>query len=179
MTIRAGRAWKLLDGINRALIVAAELVVVALTVLVSATVVLRYGFGRGTGWSTEVSSYMLFAITLLAAPAILRADAHIKLDLLSHVVSTRTRERLWRITSVIGLVLCATIFAYSINYTATLFERGDQVTRVLSFPKWIFMAPIAVSFLLLALVFIRQFREGEPSDSDGPGRTTENVPTPE
>lgn len=146
----------------------AGVTVALLSLLITVTVVLRYFFGVGTGWSTEVSTYMLFVIALCAAPRVQLLHKHIRVDLLVPRLSRAVRSPLRRVTDVIGLLLCVAIAGYGGSYTLTLYERGDAVARVLSVPKWPFMALITFSFGLLAVVFLAQLRsrgEGEePAD---------------
>lgn len=162
--------WKYLTTLTTAMAVVAGVTLVLLSLLVTVTVVLRYGFGIGTGWSTEISTYMLFVIALSAAPQIQIANKHIALDLIVPRLRQSTQIRLRRVTSAIGALISVAIVAYGTNYTATLFERGDAVARVLSVPKWIFMAYIAFSFAVLSLVFVVQafggFSKGHDHEFD-------------
>ncbi len=158
--------WNPLTVLTKSMAFIAGLTVVALSLLVTVTVVLRYGMGIGTGWSTEVSTYMLFVIALSAAPQIQVANKHITLDLIVPRLGQSTQQRLRRLSSAVGAFICVTIVAYSVNYTATLYERGDAVARVLSVPKWVFMAYIGFSFAVMSLVFMVQLVRGVSATDD-------------
>lgn len=156
--------WNPLTVLTRSMAFIAGLTVVLLSLLVTVTVVMRYVFGVGTGWSTEVTTYMLFFIALSAAPQIQIANKHIALDLIVPRLGQSNQQRLRRLSSAVCALISIGIVAYSANYTATLFERGDTVARVLSFPKWIFMAYIAFSFTVMSLVFMVQLFRGVSTD---------------
>lgn len=133
----------------------AGLLTVVLMALISFAVLSRYGLGRGVGWSTEVAAYLLFAITCLAAPWILRSNDHVRIDLLWHSFGEVGTRRLYLITSIAGFLICAGAALYAGHLAIDLHQRGVRVVRVMAIERWIFIALLFFSLILLAIEFVR------------------------
>src|SRR2546423_14237679 len=83
---RASRAFgRLLEG----LMLVASAMVLVMTLLIGADVGLRNAARGGIAWSNEASEYMLYLITLLSAPWLLRQGKHIRIDILLRALPPR------------------------------------------------------------------------------------------
>ena len=71
--------------------VLAMFILVGLVVCVSMEVVMRYFAGSPTRWVNEFSEYALLWLAFLAAPWILREDAHVKVEMLTETLSPAWR----------------------------------------------------------------------------------------
>ena len=67
--------------------------VVAMMVLTTADVVARYVFNSPTMWADEMASYLLIAIVFLGLAQNLRTDGHIRIDVITNLLSLRARAR--------------------------------------------------------------------------------------
>ena len=76
---------RLLDG----MMLVACLLLLVMTLLIGADVGLRNARLGGVPWSNEVSEYILYLVTLLAAPWLLRAGQHIRVDILLQALPPR------------------------------------------------------------------------------------------
>ena len=63
------------------------------------------GLPRGVAWSNEVSELLLYAITLLAAPWLLREGRHIRVDIVLRALPKRAAYACEWIADVLGLVV--------------------------------------------------------------------------
>ena len=71
-----------------ALMVVAALLVLGMTLMIGGDVASRnIGYG-GIAWSNEVSEYILYLVTLLSAPWLLRRGQHIRVDILLPVLGS-------------------------------------------------------------------------------------------
>jgi TRAP-type C4-dicarboxylate transport system permease small subunit len=98
---------RVLDG----LMLIACLLLLGMTLLIGADVVTRnLGLG-GIAWSGEVSEDILYLLTLLAAPWLLRQGQHIRVDILLRALPARTGWLLEWVGDVVGLA-CSLYFIW-------------------------------------------------------------------
>ena len=93
--------------------------VLAMALLTTTVVVLRYGFNIGSIMAQEGVTYMHACLFMLGAAYALKSGAHVRVDIFYRNFSPRTRA--W-VNSVGGIVflmpLCAFIFFSSWNYVS-------------------------------------------------------------
>ncbi len=132
---------------------AAGLALAALALGITADVVLRnLGLANMT-WLLEVSEYLLFISTFLAAPWVLRENAHVSVDLLLSGLKPALRRPLDMLANLLGLGICATLTWYALRVTRDGIERGDMIFKELVVPEWPFLAVVAVTGALLVAEF--------------------------
>lgn len=149
--IRLANAFgRLLDG----LIVAAALILLATVVLVSADIFLRNVSGGSINWANEVSEYALYFMTLLAAPWLLRQGRHVRLDLVLTLVPQRIAWRMEFVADVLGFFVCLVLVRYGSIITLDSWRAGSITIKNLVFPEWWLLAPLPITFFLLAVEFV-------------------------
>ncbi len=123
-----------LDSLLKMLKVVTCLILVFITVSVCIEVVLRYFFHKPQVWVIELSEYGLLYITFLAAAWVLRADGHIKVDLVVERLGETTRAFL----SIVHFLLIAgvslVLFWYGIRVTWSYFSKGIYNPTILEVP---------------------------------------------
>lgn len=67
----------------------AAICIVLMALLVTVTVVSRFFFGNPMTALFEFSEYSILAITMLAAPLLVRTDTHIKMDLITEFLGKK------------------------------------------------------------------------------------------
>lgn len=148
----SGIYLRLLD----AMAIAAALILLAMVILVTSDVLLR-NVGGGFIWANEVSEYALYAITLLTAPWLLRRGQHIRLDLVLVMVPTRVAWLMEAFSDMIGLATCLVLMRYGAAMAYESWTLNSVTIKNLYFPEWWLLAPLPVTFLLLAVEFIFRF----------------------
>jgi TRAP-type C4-dicarboxylate transport system permease small subunit len=124
-----------------------------LAVLITIDVTIR-NLGVGNfPWLLEVSEYVLFAATFLAAPWVLRENAHVRVDLLLTALPRTAGRLLAGLADVLGLVISAVLTWYALRVTADALERGDLIYKELVVPEWPFFVVVVVSGCLLIAEF--------------------------
>lgn len=123
---------------------------------VTADVAVRYFAGGTIRWMLEVSEYVLFAMTFLGAPAVLRAGAHTAVDVLVDRLPIKGQRVFAVATDCIGLATSAGLAWYGYRATAESWRAGTLVFKQVTFPEWWLFALIAFCGLLLVVEFIRQ-----------------------
>ena len=91
-----------LDNLTRGLALVAGGLLCGLTGLVCLDVAARYFTWFAMPWSLDVAEYLLYAITFLAAPWVLRTGGHIKVDLVVERLPAGGRRRTARVAAVVG-----------------------------------------------------------------------------
>src|SRR5262245_14343845 len=89
-----------------ALVFAACLLLLLMTVMIGADVVSRNIGGGGVAISNEASEDILYLMTLLVAPWLLRQGQHIRVDIILRTLPVRVACLLWSAGAIIGLLSC-------------------------------------------------------------------------
>jgi TRAP-type C4-dicarboxylate transport system permease small subunit len=137
-----------------AMLGAACLLLLALTLLIGADVLLRNLGAGGIPPSNELSEDALYLITLLAAPGLLRQGRHIRVDIVLRLLPAQLGWALEWISDIIGLVCCFYFVWYGARATLDSFASGSLSIKTLILPEWWLLAPMPIAFALLALEFI-------------------------
>lgn len=136
--------------------IVAALLFGGMALLVCADVLMR-NMGMGSlQWSVEVTEYMIMSATFIAAPWLLYAGDHIRIDILVKAASEQNRHRLEIMTDLLGLVICAVLAWVSIGVTLDAAQQGGMVFKVLIFPEWWLNVPMVFSFCALTIEFARR-----------------------
>src|SRR5688572_32637383 len=122
-------AGRLLDVVIDAFALVAVLILVALVACIGLEVVMRYFFGQPTRWVNEFSEYALLWLAFLAAPWVLREDAHVKVEMLTEALSPRWRFRFHVATSVAGAAICALFFWVTTGYVMEIRASGELLFK--------------------------------------------------
>jgi len=123
----------------------------------------------GIAWANEVSEAMLYLITMLTAPWLLRQGQHIRVDIVLRAVPPRLGWYFEWSSDALGLVCCLAISWYGVRATLASFSAGSLSVKTLITPEWWMLAPLPVAFLLLAIEMgfrMRRLRLGERAPRD-------------
>jgi TRAP-type C4-dicarboxylate transport system permease small subunit len=130
------------------------LLLLAMTLLIGADVASRNtGFG-GIPWSNEVSEDILYLLTLLAAPWLLRQGQHIRVDILLRALPPRVGWAMEWAGDLLGLCCSLYFVWYGLNVLLASYQAGAVTIKTLVLPEWWLLAPLPVAFLLLAIEFL-------------------------
>jgi TRAP-type transport system small permease protein len=145
---------RLLDG----MLVAACLVLLAITFLIGFDVLLRNLGADGIAASNELSEDGLYLITMLAAPGLLRRGQHIRVDIVLRMIPAKLGWAMEWLGDVTGF-LCSLFFIwYGACATAASYFAGSLSIKTLIFPEWWILLPMPICFLLVAVEFVFRMR---------------------
>ena len=156
-----------------ALAIAASLVLLAMMLVICGDVLLRNvaipGLPNGIAWSNEISELMLYLLTMLAAPWLLREGRHIRVDIILRVLPPRWAYGCEWISDVLGFACCLWMVWFGAAAASRSFASHALSIKTLVMPEWWFMAPLPVCFALLAIEFVFRMRrladaEAKPRD---------------
>ncbi|HEX9627033.1 MAG TPA: TRAP transporter small permease subunit [Acidiferrobacterales bacterium] len=125
----------------------------ALVLLVSYDVGMRYLFNRGSVGLQELEWHLFALLFLLGAAYALRHDAHVRVDVLHHRMSREQRALVDLIGGLIVLLpVCALIVYSSWPFVHNAFVYGEGSPDPGGLPhRFLLKAAIPAGFLLLAL----------------------------
>lgn len=157
--LRAERAF---GALIEALAVVASLLLLAMMLIICGDVLLRNvaipGLPSGIAWSNEISELMLYLLTLLAAPWLLRGGRHIRVDIILRVLPLRLAYACEWIADVLGLGCCLWMVWYGTAVATKSLADHSLSIKTLVMPEWWFMAPLPFCFALLAIEFVFRMR---------------------
>jgi TRAP-type C4-dicarboxylate transport system permease small subunit len=122
--------------------------VVAMTVLVLAQVVLRYGFSIPLPWVEEATILMMIWLTFAGTAAALRRGAHVAATMLVDRLSPRLQWLFAKLALAAVLAFCL-VLAW--QGWALMQSVGGQRTAALALPMWVAYAIIPLGSLLTAI----------------------------
>jgi TRAP-type C4-dicarboxylate transport system permease small subunit len=106
---------------------------------------------QGLSWSNEVSEAMLYLITVLAAPWLLRQGQHIRVDIVLRAIPKKLGWICEWICDILALACCIAMTVYSGKATLASYQAGSLSIKTLVTPEWWLLAPLPLCFFLLAI----------------------------
>jgi TRAP-type C4-dicarboxylate transport system permease small subunit len=137
-----------------ALVVAACILLLLMTVMIGADVVSRNLGGGGVPVSNELSEDILYLMTLLVAPWLLRQGQHIRVDIVLRALPVRAAWLLEWFGDIVGFFCCLYFVWYGCLITISSYNAGSINIKTLVTPEWWTLAPLPLGFALLAIEFI-------------------------
>ena len=136
--------------------------VLGMTLMICADVLLRnvriVPGVAGLAWSNEISEGMLYLLTMLTAPWLLRRGQHIRVDILLRAVPNRVGWIFEWITDTVGLACCLIIAFYGARAALASYKAGSMSIKTLITPEWWLLSVLPVAFLALSLEMLFRMR---------------------
>jgi TRAP-type transport system small permease protein len=149
---------KLLEGF--ALVACA--LVFGMTLMICADVLLRNvrivpGLA-GLEWSNEISEAMLYLLTMLTAPWLLRRGQHIRVDIILRAVPKQVGWMFEWVVDLLGLGCSALIAYYGARAALASFNAGSVSIKTLVTPEWWLLSVLPVAFLAVSIEMLFRMR---------------------
>jgi TRAP-type transport system small permease protein len=136
-----------------ALLLLACLLLLIMTLLIGADVLLRnIGLG-GIAPSNEISEDIIYLLTLLAAPGLLRQGQHIRVDIVLRALPAKVGWLLEWLSDILGVICCLYFVWYGWQVVEASFNSGALSIKTLIMPEWWLLAPMPLTFVLLGVEF--------------------------
>lgn len=113
---------------------------------------------QGLPWSNEVSESILYLITLLAAPWLLRQGQHIRVDIVLRGLPPKTAWYCEWVSDCLALACCVTMTYYGLASTLASYRAGNMTIKTLITPEWWLLSVLPVAFLLLSVELLLRMR---------------------
>jgi TRAP-type C4-dicarboxylate transport system permease small subunit len=145
-----------------ALVLLACLLLLVMVASITLDVLLRNvaiaGLPRGFEAANDVSEYSLYLCTLLAAPWLLRAGQHIRVDILLRAIPARLAWICEWVSDAMALAACITVAWMGSVMAARSYASGAIQIRSIVVPEWWVLVPLPIAFALLAIEFVFRMR---------------------
>jgi TRAP-type C4-dicarboxylate transport system permease small subunit len=122
--------------------------------LIGADVATRNAGLGGIPWSNEVSEDILYLLTLLSAPWLLRQGQHIRVDILLRALPPRVGWLLEWAGDVLGIACSLYFVWYGLTVLLASYQAGAVTIKTLVLPEWWLLVPLPIAFALLAIEFV-------------------------
>lgn len=131
-------------------------VILAVTLLVSAETVLRYFWNISFAGTNELTEYALLWLTLAGATWVLRQDMHLRIDVLSLFLNNRQKIRLEMLCNIVCIIVVLLVFFFGFREVMVEYVARGYMYSVLELPKALVMAIIPIGFFMLAYEFAKR-----------------------
>jgi TRAP-type C4-dicarboxylate transport system permease small subunit len=149
------------DRLVEALALVAGALLCALVAVVCLDVAARTFKLFATPWALDVSEYLLYAITFLGAPWVLRENGHIAIELVVERLPARGRAAARFASDGLGALVCAVLLYYACRVFWRSYSSGNLVYETFVFPEWYLYCLAPPVFLVLLAQFAgRLWRRG-------------------
>jgi len=145
-----------LDGLVNLLALLAGAMLCALVVLICMDVTARTLRLFPTPWTLDIAEYLLYGITFLGAPWVLREEGHIAIEIAVERLPPGPRALLRRIVDGFGALVCAVLCYYALRTFWRSYSAGNLVQETFVFPEWYLYVIAPPTFLILLLLFLRR-----------------------
>ena len=137
-----------------AMLVIACVLLLLMTLLIGSDVLLRNIGTGGIPPSNELSEYIIYLVTLLTAPSLLRQGQHIRVDIILRVLPHRIGWLLEWLGDLIGIVCCLYFVWYGVRIVSASYASGAISIKTLVLPEWWILVPVPLAFALLTIEFV-------------------------
>jgi len=142
--------------VTDAMAAVAGVCLVAIVFIICVDVGMRHFLNRPQVWTVEICEYLLFAITFLGAPWLLRVGGHVNVDIVTEHLPKKTRDVLNVFSCSVGAFVCAILTYFGVVTAIDCFQSGVIEVRTLDVPKYYFMILLSIGYVLLFGEFCRQ-----------------------
>ena len=112
----------------------------------------------GLEWANEISEAMLYLVTMLTAPWLLRRGQHIRVDIVLRAVPKRVGWIFEWGVDALGLACCLAIAYYGARAALASFKAGSVSIKTLVTPEWWLLSVLPVAFLALSIEMLFRMR---------------------
>ena len=139
----------------------AGLLMVAMMTTIFIDVVLRNLGYQSSAHFFTFAEYALLAVPCLGAPWLVREKGHIYVEMFLTALPPRARPVAIQTIGVVCIVVCAVLGWYGSEITFNDFVHAERDVRSFDMPRWIVVGFIPLSFIMMAIEFLRFFVRGE------------------
>ena len=146
---------RIYNSVRDGLAVISGVLVVAMVLYVSASVVLRHT-SYPMGWSLEVAEYSLIILTFFSAGWVLKIGGHTRIDIFLELIKNpRTRSFVDGIIYAITAAICLFLLVVSVVLTCETCLSGTLQVKIYTFPKWMLCAIPSIGFFFLVIESVK------------------------
>ena len=115
-------------------------------------------------WVLEVSEYVLYGATFLAAPWVLSENAHVRVDVLVSQLPIALNRYLDVLINGIGVLVSAILVYFGALASWDAYRLGSLIFKELILPEWWLLLIMPIAGLLLTVEFICRLKLRPPGN---------------
>jgi C4-dicarboxylate transporter DctQ subunit len=148
----AASVLKIWDRVEQAL---AGMLGIAALALALWQVASRYFFPQNSiSYAEEAIVYLVIWAIMIVSSQLVRADGHVRPDLVLNVVPAGVKRWLEAFNSVAAIVFCAALAWYGWQVVGTAVQIDEHSASDLQFPMWMYYAALPAGGLLMSLRYL-------------------------
>lgn len=153
----------LLDTLHRAIVIAASIVLLIASAILTYSVAVRHFLLVPTDWQEEASVFLIIGVTFLSAAWVQRERGHVAIEALANVLPPRiNRVRLWFV-DLVSVLFCAFFAWKSWTLLHEAVVEGHVSSSSWAPPLWIPYAAMSIGMTLLTLQILVQLIRPRPA----------------
>jgi C4-dicarboxylate transporter, DctQ subunit len=143
------------DALVYGMALVAAFLMVAMMVTITLDVVLRNLGYQSSAHFFTFTEYALLIVPCLGAPWLAREKGHIYVEILLMSMPKRVRAAMTLGIGLVCIVVCLTVAWYGFQVTLNDYLQNEKDVRSLDMPRWMVVGFIPLSFLMMAMEFVR------------------------
>lgn len=142
---------KVCNVIDRTLKYIVAVLTVTMVICITWQIICRFILEISNNWTEEIARYSSTTVIFLSAVVLLRAKAHIDIDILKTIVKNqKVMDIINLATSIIILIVLIPFIRWAFKYIVTLYYLGNSTTA-LEIPYWIITSTVFIGLVGCAL----------------------------
>jgi TRAP-type C4-dicarboxylate transport system permease small subunit len=125
---------------------------IALTLIITYEVVMRYVWNKPTMFADEIASYLMVGIVFLGMPHTLSQGAHVQIDILTGLMPTRLKLIFEIICDAVSVAFAGILVAGAWYKFENYWSRGTVSDTILYTPMYLPAIPLVIGAIAFALV---------------------------
>lgn len=146
--------------VNRVILALASLALVAASLILSYSVVMRFFFRAPTYWQDEASVFLLVGATFMTAAYVQGRRGHVAIDALAHMLSPAANRVRQLIVDVVSFAFCVFFTWKSVTLLHEAWVDGQVTSSTWGPPLWIPYSLMSLGMALLSLQILAQIAAG-------------------
>jgi TRAP-type C4-dicarboxylate transport system permease small subunit len=146
----------LLDGLNRLIVIAASLALIAAAVVLSESVLIRYFLRASTDWQDEISVILLVGAIFMSAAYVQSVRGHVAIEAVAELLSPAGNRLRVMCADAVSLAFCVFFAWKSWTLTHEAWVDGQVRDSTFATPLWIPYSLMGAGMSLLAIQILVQ-----------------------
>lgn len=129
------------------------LTMLAVVIMLTINVILRFFFSSGISWSEEFIRYGIIWITFIGSAICFRRGIHVGIDLLMESLAEKNKKILSLIINILSIILMLLLIKYGMDLVIFSVETGQLMAALQFKMYWVYIAiPMGALLSLIHLL---------------------------
>jgi C4-dicarboxylate transporter DctQ subunit len=133
----------------------AAFLIAAMMVVITIDVVVRNLGYQSSAHFFSFTEYALLIVPCLGAPWLVREKGHVYVEILFTYLGPRQRAVLRTWIALLCILVCLVLAWYGFDVTLRDYVGNEKDVRSLDMPRWMVVGFVPLSFLMMAIEFLR------------------------